>query len=192
MTNRATNNATQHIATVFIRRQHAIGNQECARTDVVGDNTQRFITQIGGAGDFRYRFNQRAEQVDVIVRVNVLQYRGNTLQPHTGIYRRFRQWFHRPVSLTVELHKDDVPDLNIAIAVFFRASRRAAPDVVAMIVEDFGARTAGTGIAHLPEVIRCVWRAFIVADTDDTLARDADFFFPDLIGFVVGFIDGDP
>ncbi len=45
-----------------------------------------------------------------------------------------------------------------------------------MIVEDFGARTAGTGVAHLPEVIRCVWRAFIVADADDTLARDADFF----------------
>ena len=83
----------------------------------------------------------------------MLQHRGNTLQAHTGVDGRLRQRLHGTVSLTVELHEDDVPDLNVAVAVFFRTSRRAAPDVIAMVEENLGARTARTGVAHLPEVV---------------------------------------
>ena len=58
MTYRATNDTAQHIATVFIRRHNAIGNQECTGTDMVGDNAQRLVAQIGCASDFRHGFNQ--------------------------------------------------------------------------------------------------------------------------------------
>ena len=122
----------------------------------------------------------------------MLQNGRDTLKTHTGIYGRFWQRLHGAVGLTVELHEDDVPDLNVAIAIFFRASRRAAPDVVTMIVEDLGARTARAGVTHLPEVIRRVRRAFVVTDTDDTFARDTHFFFPDVERFVIGLIHGHP
>src|SRR5690606_28217641 len=113
-------------------------------------------------------------------------------QAHTGINGRFWQRLHGAVGLTVELHEDDVPDLNVAIAVFFRAAWRTTPDVVAVIVEDLGGRTARAGVTHLPEVVRRVRCAFVVTDANNTFARDTDFFFPDFVGFVIGFIDGNP
>jgi hypothetical protein len=54
----------------------------------------------------------------------------------------------------LELHEHQVPDLDEAVAVFVRAARRAAPDVIAVIVEDFRARAAGPGVAHGPEIVR--------------------------------------
>ena len=122
----------------------------------------------------------------------MLQHGRNTLQTHTGIHGRFRQRFHGAVSLTVELHEDDVPNLNVAIAIFFCASRRPTPDMVAVVVENFGAWTTRTGITHLPEVVGSISRTFVITDADDTFARNTDFFFPDFIGFIVSFIDGDP
>ncbi len=159
---------------------------------MVSNNAQGFVAQIGCASHFGNRLNQVAEQIDVIVGVNMLQYCGNTLQTHTGIYGWLRQRLHGAVDLTVELHEDDVPDLNVTVTVFFCATRRATPDVIAMIVEDFGAWTAWTGIAHLPEVVRRVRCAFVIADANNTFARDTYFFFPDFIGFVVGFVNGNP
>ena len=40
MTDRTTNDTTQHIATVFIRRDNAVSNQERTRTNMVCDNAQ--------------------------------------------------------------------------------------------------------------------------------------------------------
>ena len=120
---------------------------------MVGNHAQRFITQIGCAGNLCHSLNQFLEQVDFIVRVDVLQNGRNTLKAHSGINRRFWQRQHSAVSLTVELHKDDVPDLNVTVTIFFRAARRATPDVIAVIVENFTARTTRTSITHLPEVI---------------------------------------
>ncbi len=48
--------------------------------------------------------------------------------------------------------------------------------MVAVIVEDFGARAARTSVTHLPEVVRCVWRTFVIADANNTFARDPYFF----------------
>ena len=63
--------------------------------------------------------------------------------------------------------------------------------MVAM-VKDFGAWAARTGIAHLPEVIRSKRRAFVVADADNTLARNAHFIGPDVESFVIGLVNGNP
>jgi hypothetical protein len=48
----------------------------------------------------------------------------------------------------LELHEDEVPDLDEPVAVLVRAARRAAPDVGAVVVEDLGAGAAGAGVAH--------------------------------------------
>ncbi|MNG70408.1 hypothetical protein D3C79_287930 [compost metagenome] len=159
---------------------------------MVGDNTQGFVIQINRAGHFRHCGNQLAEQIDFIVGVHMLQHRGNAFQAHTGIYRRFWQRQHSAVRLAVELHENDVPDLDVTIAILFRAAWRATPDVIAVIVEDLGARAAWAGIAHLPEVVGREGRALIVADTDNAFCRHANLFLPDVEGFVIGLIDGHP
>ena len=50
---------------------------------------------------------------------------------------------------------------------------------------DLGARSAGTGITHLPEVV-------LVAESLDALERHANLLMPDRLGLVVALVDGDP
>lgn len=64
--------------------------------------------------------------------------------------------------------------------------------MIAVVKEDFGARAARTGVAHLPEVVRSKRRAFVVADADNTLARNAYFIGPDVESFVIGLVNGNP
>src|SRR3546814_9201680 len=67
--------------------------------------------------------------------------RTDTLFPYTTLFR------------AVELHEHQVPDLDEAVAILIRAARRAARDMIAMIVENFRAWSAGAGIAHRPEIV---------------------------------------
>ncbi len=61
----------------------------------------------------------------------------------------------------------------------------------AVVVEDLGARAAGAGVGHLPEIVRGVRRALVVADADDALGRHADLVLPDRVRLVVVLVDGD-
>jgi hypothetical protein len=80
----------------------------------------------------------------------------------------------RPAVLELlELHEDEVPDLDEPVAVLFRAAGRAAPDVIAVVVEDLGAGAAGTGGAHHPEIV-------VGRDADDLFVRQARDLLPDL------------
>ncbi len=153
MTHGTTNDTTQHVAPALIGRDHTLGNQEGAGADVVGNHAQRFVAEVSRTGNLRHSLNQFLEQVDFVVRVDVLQNGRNALQTHPGINRRFAQWQHGAIRLAVELHKDDVPDLDVTVTILFRAAWRATPDVIAMIVENLAARTTRTGVTHLPEVI---------------------------------------
>ena len=56
--------------------------------------------------------------------------------------------------------------------------------VGAEVPEDLRARAARAGVGHAPEVV--------VAQALDALERHADLLVPDLLGFVVGGVDGDP
>ena len=125
------------------------------------------------------------EQVDFVVAVDVLHYCRHALQAHAGIDGRFGQRVHITLLVAVELHEHAVPNFNPAVAVFFRAAGNAAPNFFAVVVENFRAGAAGAGVAHLPEVVGRVFRAFVVADADDALGRHTDFVQPDVIGFVI-------
>ena len=62
-----------------------------------------------------------------------------------------------------------------------------------MIVENFAARTARTGVRHLPEVVALVFRRpGLVADADAPVGRHADLFRPDVVRFVVLVVHGSP
>jgi len=122
----------------------------------------------------------------------VLHHRTDPLQAHAGIYRRRWQRMQHAIGGAVELHEHVVPDFDVTVTVFIWRARRAAPDFRTVIVENLGARAARAGIAHGPEVVRCVRRAFVVANTDHALGRDTDFFGPDVIRFVIAGVNGYP
>ena len=92
--------------------------------------------------------------------------------------------------VAVELHEHEVPDFDVAVAVGVRRAGRAAGNFLAVVVKDFGAGAAGAGLAHLPEIVRTTAR--LVTDTRDAVSRHADFIGPDVVGLIVGLVDGDP
>ena len=191
MANGAADDAAQYIAATFVGRHHAVGNQEGAGADVVGNDFQAGLVHAERRAGFAGNgFEQVLEQVDFVVAVDVLHHGRHALQAHAGIDGRFRQWVHIALLVAVELHEHAVPNFNPAVAVFFGAAGNAAPDFFAVVVENFGTRAAGAGVAHLPEVVGRVFRAFVVADADDALGRHTDFVQPDVIGFVVFGIHG--
>ena len=85
--------------------------------------------------------------------MHVLQDRGKALQTHAGIDRGSGQRLHVAIRITVVLHENQVPDFDITVAVFLGRTRRPALNFRAMIVENFAAGTAWTGIAHRPEIV---------------------------------------
>ena len=124
--------------------------------------------------------------------MHVLQHGRQALQAHAGVDARCRQRRERAVRGPVELHEHEVPYLDIAIAILVGRTRGTAGDIGTVVVEDLGAGPARTGVGHLPEVVRRKGRALVVADADDAVRRHADFLVPDVVGLVVGVIDGDP
>ena len=82
------------------------------------------------------------------------------------------------------LHEDEVPDLDEAVAVGLGRAGRAARDVGAVVVEDFGAGAARAGVAHRPEIVGA-------GDAQDLLVRQAGDLLPQVEGLVVVDIDGD-
>src|SRR5205823_14825324 len=98
---------------------------------------------------------------------------GDAFQPSTSINRRFRQRHKRAIGLLVELHEDQIPELEessrlgtldkCVLREFFTAdfrplTLRPARELkvfgdVSEVDEDFAAGTARTGVCHLPEVV---------------------------------------
>src|SRR5579872_5174156 len=111
------------------------------------------------------------EQVNIVIVVHPLHHRGDALQSHAGVEGWARQRLTYSAGLLLILHEHEVPDFDEPVAVFLRRTRRSARNMFAVIVEDFGTRPAGTGLAHGPEVVRS-------RDTDDLCFRKAGDFAP--------------
>src|SRR4029077_1328181 len=82
------------------------------------------------------------------------------------------------------LHEYEIPDFDEAIALRLRTTRRSAPDMIAVIVEDFRTRTARPGIAHCPEIVAA-------SDPQDFLFGQAGDLPPKRECLIVVDIDGD-
>lgn len=188
----AAHNAAQHVAAAFVAGNDAVDDEKGASADVIGDDLQGVIGQILHAGLARGGGDQLLEQVDLVVGMHVLQHRRDALQAHAGVHAGLGQAFHVAGGVALELHEHQVPDLDVAIAVFLGRARRAAPDFRTMVVEDFRTRAAGAGVRHLPEVVGRIAGALVVADPDDALGGHADFLGPDVVGLVVFLVDRDP
>ena len=175
---------TQNIATPFVGRHHTIGNQKRRRAQVIRHDAMMYVAVAVriGRGRVRRGLDQGAHRVGVIIVVLALQQRANPLKPHTGVDRLHVERPHRTILELLVLHENDIPDLNEPVAVLLRRARRTTPDMVAVIIEDFGARPARPRGTHLPEIVRR-------RDANDPIFRHADLF-PDFKGFIVGVIDG--
>src|SRR5581483_12116366 len=93
-------------------------------------------------------------------------------EPHAGVDRRTRQVDPVAGPPLLELHEDEVPEFEEPVAVLVRAAGRAALQFLALVDEDFRARTARAGIAHLPEI-------GAGADADDLVVGKAGDLLPE-------------
>ena len=112
----------QHIAAPLVRGQHAVGDQEAGRTQMIGDHAVMDAPRPVriGRGRVGGRLDQRAQQIGVVIVVLALQDRADALQPHAGIDRGLRQGFTQAALDLLILHEDEIPDLDEAVAVLVR------------------------------------------------------------------------
>src|SRR3954452_20579743 len=139
----------------------------------------RSVTQRGSRG-----IDQVTEQIGFEYALDALQDAGHALQPEAGVDGGARQRLALLLRHLLELHEDQVPEFEEAITVLFRAARRSTPDVLAAIDEDLGARTAGAGVSHRPEIVRG-------CDADDAVVRKAGDLLPVARRLIVVVVDGD-
>ena len=190
VTDCTTADTTQNVRTTFVTRNDAVSHGECASADVVGDHLQGRIVKIDVrcTGFFHSGLSgteQVLEEVDVVVRVHALQHGSDTFQTHTRVNGGLRKLMHHAGFVAVKLHEHVVPNFDETVTVFIRASRRTTGDFRTVVVEDFGARTARTRIAHHPEIVGHVTTALVVTDANDAFSGHTDFVVPNVVGFVV-------
>ena len=180
MAHGAPHDPPQHVAAPLVRRHHAVGDQEGAGAQVIGDHAVgRPASALGRrAAQLDAGCDQVAEQVGFVVVVGALQDRGDPLEPHAGIDRRPGQVDALPGRDLLELHEHQVPDLDEAVAVLVGAAGRAAGDGRPVVVEDFRAGAARAGLAHGPEVVRG-------RDAYDALFRQARDLAPERVRLVI-------
>ena len=186
MAHGAPHDPPQHIAAAFVRRQHAIGDEEGRSAQMIGDDAVAGLLRPVGI-DTRRRGNgedQGAQEIYVIVRLDALQQSRDALEPHARIDRRPRQGDALARRNLFELHEDEVPELEETVALLIRAAGRPAGERLALIVEDFRAGAARPGVAHGPEIVRG-------RNPDDLPVRETGDLFPKPESLVVVVIDGD-
>ena len=137
MANGAADDTALHIAAAFVGRNYPIANQKSGSANMVCNHAQTFVVQVSCACFTCSSFDERVKNIDLVVAVHVLQNGGQALQAHAGVNTRCRQFVQRSVGLHVELHEHVVPDFDEAVAVFTGAARRAARNVVAMVIKNF-------------------------------------------------------
>ena len=182
----AAHDAAKHVAAPLVRRQHAVGDEEGDRAQMIGDDAMAWLgLALGGNAGERHRGrDQRLEQVDLVIVVGALQHGGDALKPHAGVDRGMRQGNTLIGGNLLVLHEDEIPDLDEAVALGVRAAGRPALHARAMVVENLRARTAGTKLAHRPEIVRA-------CDADDLLVGEASDLPPQRRCLIVVGIDGD-
>ena len=187
MTDGAAHDAPQHVATLGVRREHAVADEERHRAGVLGEDPQRHIGRRRAAGShagqFRGFLNEPCHLVDLEDRVDALQQGQHPLEAGAGVDARLGKGHHGAAGLLLELHEHQIPVLHVALVA---TVGRAAPRTVllTLVEEDLRARTAGPGVTHAPEVV--------LVEALDALGRHTHGVPPDLGSLVVAEVHGDP
>ena len=105
---------------------------------MIGNNfkshIQGRVLTVGQAGHLFGAPDDGPDQVGIEIRGNTLNNRGQALQAHAGVNTGFGQGVEITVLIPIELHKDEIPDFQIAVAVAAAdAAVRAAGPLFALI-----------------------------------------------------------
>ena len=110
----------QDVAAPLVRGQDAVGDEERDRPAVVGDHLVAEALGLERLGvvaqEPAQRLVDRREEVGVVVRQDALEDGREPLQAQARVDARERQRHARAVGQLVELHEDEVPDLQPARA----------------------------------------------------------------------------
>ncbi len=179
----------KHIAPSGVGGGHAVADHKGGGTDVVGDDPEGDVAAIaltvGDPCDLGDLLHDVLNGVYLKEVLHTLHDAGQTLQAHAGIDVRLGHPLIVAVPVRIKLGENKIPELDIPVAVAAGPAGGAAAAVLLAPVEiDLGAGTAGAG-AVLPEVV-------LLAQADDAGRIHAYLFRPDVEGFVVVLIDGDP
>ena len=181
MQDSAAHEAAEHVAAALVRGQHAVADHESHRPQVVADDAERLLVRsLGGLGCERH---DGLEEIGVEDRLHVLQDGRHAFQAQAGVDRRLGQRRHGAVGLAVELHEDEVPELEETLAVVGIAVRPAAADPGSAVEPDLRVGPAGAGVARVPVVV------LVAVDPVGAHRRCAD---PDLARPFVCGVDCDP
>ena len=150
---------------------------------MVGDDPEGYVLLVAlavtGPGDLTDLVGNVHDSVHIEQGGHILAHAGQPLQAHTGVNVLLLQLGVVALSVVVKLGEDDVPHLDIPVAVApHGAPGLAAAPLRAPVVVDLGAGAAGAG-AVLPEVV-------LLAELEDALGGNADLVPPDGEGLIVG------
>ena len=124
--------------------------------------------------------DERLENVGVVVRLHARHGHHQALEAHAGVHALLGQLDERLVGQTLELHEYVVPDfhhLRVVGVHEVAAGGGGALFIGAQVDVDFGARAAGAGVAHLPEIV------LLVAGQNAVVGSVGA---PEVLGFGVG------
>src|SRR5215467_8386722 len=183
----------QHIATPLVRGCYAVSDEEGRRTRVVGNDPHGHVVLGADAAALTRQAlhvgDERLKEVRLVARPLGLHHRGDPLEPHTRVDRGLGQGGLLPRSVPIELHEDEIPDLQPAITVAGGTETRPAglllraDDVIALVEMHLGAGATGTGVAHGPEVV-------LLPQAEDAVVAQAGDLLPEGEGVVVVGEDG--
>ena len=184
----AAHDAAQHVAPALVGGQHPVGDEHGHGAPVVGQHAECDVTaQVGAVRrpqDGGRRVDDRPEQVGVEDGIVTLEDGEDPLEAGAGVDVLARQLGELALRVAVELHEDEVPDLDEALVAAVLGSA-VVPVRLPLVEEELRIGAAGSRVAHGPEVV-------LVAHALDPLGPHADLVDPELLGFVVGLVHGHP
>ena len=185
----------QHVSPLLVRGEDAVGEQERHRPGVIRQDAEGdAVLPVFGRPRIREpesvlrRFDDREEEVRVVVRPHALQQRRDPLESRPRIDRGCGERRVRPVRRAVELHEDEIPELDDRVRLARRLELRVGDAVVAVraqVVVQLGAGAARTRVAHLPEVV-------LVPHAPDPRCRDRGQFQPEVERVIVVVVNRGP
>ena len=199
MAHRAAEDPAQDVAPPLVARVDAVRQQEAHRPGVVGEHAiGRAVLRVAivrHADQLTDAIDQRLEDVGMEVVVLALHHRCDPLESRARVHGRLRQRREGAVSRAVELHEDEVPDLEEPAFLGEPLELRLGDDFVRLsagpplrpleIHIDLTTRPARPRVAHLPEVV-------LVPQPVDAVVGETGNVPPVPARLVVGMVDGHP
>ncbi len=189
VTDGPTHDAAQDVPAVLVGRVDAVADEKGAGSSVVGQDAERDVllgarTRLDAGGGRR-----GPEELDELGglphRIDPLQHRHDALEPGPGVDGRPGKRRLGPVGGLIELHEDQVPELEESLAGRVTQGATVVAELGTPVVVDLGTRAIGAGVGHPPPVV-------LVAQALDPFARDPDPVPPDVGPLVVGVVHRGP